>query len=307
MAKIIVTHRAPDFDAITSVWLIKRFLPGWENAKLAFVPAGQKLPGHYAHEGEAIETLEKDEVIHVDTGMGVLDHHQFQDETLCAASLTFEFVQKSNDNTLGSSTSKIEAIKKIIDQVIDEDHFQQVYHADSDSYVRELTIVGILDGRKLQTPAYDDQNTEFGMECLDALVITFQSRVEAELAMESGTEFTTKWGPAIAFETTNDSVMKLAQIKGYSVVVRHDPASKLLRIKALPRKRKDKNLENAPRKEVDIDLTPIYELLKAQDPYASWFLHASKRMLLNGSAKNPNTIPTKVPLVEVIELLKSAK
>ena len=41
--KIIVTHAAPDLDAVTSVWLIKRFLQGWNEAEVRFVPAGQRL------------------------------------------------------------------------------------------------------------------------------------------------------------------------------------------------------------------------------------------------------------------------
>ena len=40
--KIVVTHTAPDWDAIGSVWLIKRYLPGWQDAKVEFVPAGTR-------------------------------------------------------------------------------------------------------------------------------------------------------------------------------------------------------------------------------------------------------------------------
>ena len=41
--KIIVTHASPDWDAITSIWLLKRFLPGWNTAEIRFVPAGERL------------------------------------------------------------------------------------------------------------------------------------------------------------------------------------------------------------------------------------------------------------------------
>ena len=41
--KKIVTHFAPDLDAITSVWLVKRFMPGWKKAEVVFVPAGETL------------------------------------------------------------------------------------------------------------------------------------------------------------------------------------------------------------------------------------------------------------------------
>ncbi len=41
--KIIVTHMSPDWDAITSVWLLKKYLSGWQEADVRFVPAGQKF------------------------------------------------------------------------------------------------------------------------------------------------------------------------------------------------------------------------------------------------------------------------
>lgn len=306
--KIIVTHKSPDLDAITSVWLLKRFVPEWSSAKVDFVPAGQKLSGHYKKEGEAIEVIGNNEVIHVDTGLGALDHHQFQDETICAASIVLTYIRNLPNNTLNEQEYALAALEKIVDLVIDEDHFQQVFYADSASYLREFTLVGILDGLKLQKPAYDDKILEMGMQCLDALLLSFISRVEAEEEIKSnGKKFKTKWGDAIAFETVNDTVMKVAQINGYAVVVRQDPSNHLLRIKALPRMRKDKIYNGEGQKERDIDLTPVYDIVREQDPYASWFLHASKRMLLNGSSKNPNTVPTKFTIDEVIEILQSVK
>ncbi|HRN96607.1 MAG TPA: DHH family phosphoesterase [Candidatus Levybacteria bacterium] len=294
MSKIIVTHTSPDLDAVTSVWLLKRFLPEWANAKVAYVPAGQQLENN----------SEEHEILHVDTGMGELDHHQFQDETICAASIVRDYVLKQPDTTL-TEQSKITALDHIIDLVIDEDHFQQVFYPDSDSYIREFTLVGILDGMKLQPGIDDDHIIARGMEALDALLLSFESRVTAEEELKNGKTFSTKWGDAIACETVNDTVMKLAQIKGYSVVVRLDPSSHLLRIKAWPRMRSDKKHTSSIPKERDIDLTPVYTIVKEKDPYASWFLHASKRMLLNGSSKNPNSISTKLEIDEIIEILKS--
>lgn len=300
--KIIVTHKSPDLDAITSVWLLHRFLKGWEEAVVEYVPAGQKKEGSYEQAGEAIEILSGSEIIHVDTGMGALDHHQYQDETKCAASIVFEYIQKHPESLLRNEYTT-QSLTHLIDLVIDEDHFQQVFYPDSASYVREFTLVGILDGMKLQNRE-DSDILHRGEELLDALLLSFESRVQAEFELKSGIEFDTRWGKAIALETVNDTVMKLAQIKGYSVVVRKDPSSRLLRIKAWPRMRSDKHYEGV--QERDIDLTPVYEIVKEKDMYASWFLHASKRMLLNGSSKNPNSIPTKLTLTEVIEILQSA-
>src|SRR3989344_8330959 len=81
--KTIVTHMAPDVDAITSVWLLKRFLSGWNEAQVKFVPAGKTLDNQIADSDP--------EIWHVDTGMGILDHHQ-TDEDTCAAKRCLEYI-----------------------------------------------------------------------------------------------------------------------------------------------------------------------------------------------------------------------
>src|SRR5579871_6826080 len=90
--KIIVTHASPDLDAITSVWLLKKFLLGWEHASVQFVPAGERIARSSPDSSTVIEKVNTDEVIHVDTGLGALDHHQTSDESVCAASRTWDFV-----------------------------------------------------------------------------------------------------------------------------------------------------------------------------------------------------------------------
>ena len=94
--KIVVTHDSPDMDAITSVWLIRRFLPNWDQAMLKFVPAGERFKNikyQISNIKNPIEKMGEDEVIHVDTGMGPLDHHQTADEEISAASLTWDYVR----------------------------------------------------------------------------------------------------------------------------------------------------------------------------------------------------------------------
>ena len=71
--KIIVTHFSPDLDAITSIWLIKKFLPGWQDAEVQFAPAGKALDNRSPDENP--------DIIHVDTGLGKFDHHQSNEKT----------------------------------------------------------------------------------------------------------------------------------------------------------------------------------------------------------------------------------
>jgi len=105
----IVTHIGPDLDAITSIWLIKNFLPGWDEAGLAFVPAGKTLNN--------MDPDSNPEIIHCDTGFGKFDHHQ-TDEDTCASLLIYEYLANSRKKDL--------ALLRLVNVVNDIDHFREV-------------------------------------------------------------------------------------------------------------------------------------------------------------------------------------
>src|SRR5260221_5358889 len=296
--KIVVTHASPDWDAISSVWLIKKFLKNWENAKVVFVPAGDRVKGSKAHETQkVIEKIGEDEVIHVDTGMGPLDHHQTDDMSVCGASRTWDYVKsehEGNDRWL----LKADAIERIVNIIVAIDHFQEVYWCDASADYQEFSLLGILEGLKYQKPGEDEYYMLFGMECLDALGSDFENRAWAEKEIkEKGKEFTTQWGKGLGVETMNDTILKLAQKMGYSVVIRTDLRSGFVRIKTLP-------IHAGSREEKSPNFTLLYEKLSKMDPDATWYLHVSKKMLLNGTSKNPNMIPTKLSLDDIIKVVK---
>ncbi|MEK7559319.1 MAG: hypothetical protein AAB521_03365 [Patescibacteria group bacterium] len=307
--KTIVTHASPDLDAISSVWVLKRFLQGWEDAQVKYVPAGETINGktpqnaiekiHSAASASSLQAgsgqVGEDEVIHVDTGLGPLDHHQTQSDQVCAASVTWEFVKKSHtEHNENLREEKIEAVDRMMRVVVDIDHFKEVFWKDPSADHYEFNLVGILDGLKVMKPDQDDYYTEFVMEALDGILHEFENRIWAEHEIkENGKLFETRFGRGIGFETINDTVIKLAQKMGYVLVVRKDPRKGYVRIKTLPKSDK-----------VDADLTLAYEQLKKMDPEATWFLHVGRKMLLNGTAKNPKMKPTKLPLADIIKVLE---
>lgn len=298
--KYIVTHTSPDMDAITSVWLIKKFLGGWDEAEIKFVPAGERigpLPKGQSFD-YVIEQQGKDEYIQADTGMGPLDHHQTSNQDTCAASLTFDFVKKNLvENKPSINKEKLEALERIIKFVVEEDHFRTIFRPNAMADYHDFSIVNILDGLKLQKPNQDEYYVEFICKCLDALLHDFENKIWAEREIDkNGIEFSTKWGKGLGIESINDSVVKLAQTMGYVVVVRRDPRKGYVRIKARPDE--DENKKGA-------NLTLACEKLSKMDPAATWFLHVSKKMLLNGSPKNPKMKPTKLSLNDIIEVLKT--
>lgn len=282
--KTIVTHLAPDVDAVTSVWLLKRFLPGWIEAEVAFVPAGKTLDN---------EPPDSDpDIMHVDTGMGKLDHHQ-TDEDTCAAKRTMEYISLKAQNKSGKNHNKFpdEALIRLIDVVNDIDHFREAYFPNPAADYYDFGLVSMMDGWKLIYPDENQRMIDLGLIALDGVYKTFQNKVWAEHEIKNeGVEFVTKWGKGIGVETVNDEVVRIAQRQGYVVAVRKDPHKDYVRIKALPESRSD--------------LTSCYNILRKKDKEATWFLHASRKMLLNGSVKNPESKPTKLTLREIIEVLK---
>lgn len=302
--KIIVTHTAPDWDAITSVWLLKRYFGGWEDASVQFVPAGTNLEGTKPKILETpIEHVGNDEIIHVDTGLGPLDHHQTHEQTVSAASRTMQYVLSTMpEDGHAMHEEKLEALKRLVALVVATDHFKEVFWADAAADYHEFSLLGLLEGLKMFKPDQDTYYVDFGMECLDAMLHTFENRIWAEKEIAKGKKFQTQWGEGIAFETLNDTVLKLAQKMGYPLVVRKDPRKGYVRIKARPKK---ENSTATQREDGNIDLTPVYEALKKKDPMATWFLHVSKKMLLNGTPKNPKMVPTSLSLDAIIEVLEN--
>ncbi len=298
--KIIVTHTSPDWDAIGSVWLIKTFLAGWQEAKVEFVPAGSRSPRLKELEKvpeEVIVNVGEDEIIHVDTGLMALDHHQTADQKVCAATRTWDYIQLQFDKANSEmKREQKEAISRVVAIILADDHFKEVFWADPTADYHEFSLIGVLEGLKLAKPNQDDFYLSFGMECLNALVHTFESRIWAEKEIaDNGVIFPIKAGKAIGFETLNDNVIKLAQKMGYLLVVRKDPRKGYVRIKVRP----------ASNKVDDLDLTAAYEKLHKIDPKATWFLHVSKKMLLNGTSKNPDMVASQLTLEQIIDVLKN--
>ncbi len=282
--KTIVTHISPDVDAVSSVWLLKRFLPGWGNAQVAFAPAGKTLNN---------EIVDSDpNILHVDTGMGMLDHHQ-TDEDTCAAKRTMEYITSQNKNLkFKIKNFPDEALERLVDVVNNIDHFREVYYPDPTADFYDLGLVGILDGLKLIYSKDDQKIVDFSLPALDGIYKTFQNKIWAEQEIkEKGMEFKTKWGKGLAIETINDESVRLAQKQGYILAVRKDPKKGFVRIKALP--------------ESGVDFTSCYNIYKEKDKEATWYLHSGKKMILNGSVKNPDSRPTSLTLKEIIEVLAS--
>lgn len=268
--KTIVTHIGPDLDAITSVWLVKTFFSGWEEAEVTFVPAGTTL--------NKMDPDSDPDILHVDTGFGRFDHHQTDADT-CASKLVYEEIVRRNGPD--------PVLERMVAVVNDVDHFREVFYPNASADYWEFWLVGLIDGWRLLHADNPLRIMELGYASLEGIYKVMLNKMWAEKELEHAKEFQTRWGKGAAFETVNDEVIHQAQKRGFAVVIRKDPKKGYVRIKTLPKE--------------EIDLTPVYEKLKKEDAQATWFLHASRHMLLNGSAKNPDMKPSTLSIDQLID------
>lgn len=279
MAKTIVVHLSPDFDAIPAIWLLKKFHPEFANARIAFVPVGDTT-----YDGQPVDS--NPDIVHVDTAMGKFDHHQTNAFT-CAAKLLYEWLMSEG------YVKDDEALKRLVEIITQIDHGWDINRwseRTDDRY--EFLLHNVLVGWKLLYPKQDEKYVEWTMHALDSIYRLFQLKVDAEKEMEEGMKFKTRWGQGVAVYTANDMVMDLAIKNDFAIVVRKDPGKGYVRVTGSTCHK--------------VDLTKAYDMFKQKDPEASWFLHASKVLLRNGSTRNPTMKPTKLGIEEIVEVLEKA-
>lgn len=279
MSKLIVTHSSPDFDGIPAIWLLRKFHPDYKDARVAFTPAGTTY--------ENLPVDSNADVVHVDTGLGRFDHHQSNDFT-CGAQLVYEALVKE-----GYVKEDDEALARMVKIFTEIDHAHDTYKWPEPASDRwEFSLHNVLVGMKMTNPKQDVKMVEWLMPCLDAVYMVMQGKVKAEKEVEGGKKFKTRWGEGVAIYTPNDSVLDAAIKGGYALVVRKDPGRGYVRVTG-------SNAHN-------VDLTQAYEACKKADPEATWFLHASKKLLRNGSTRNPTMKSTTLELEEIIKILENA-
>lgn len=278
MAKIVVTHYSPDFDGIPAIWALRKFHPDFTDAQVKFVPAGETLEGKPAGYDP--------NVIHIDTGGGPFDHHDNNKYT-CGAKLVWDWIKKERG-------IKDQAVDRLMALVVAFDHAKDLGWKDAKDDKYELLLPSLISGWKIKYPGQYDKIVDLGLSAMDAAYEVMKSKILAEDEIKKkGIKFMTKWGRGIALETRNEAVLTVGEKIGYCLVVKKDP--------------KRKNIRIYGRADHGVNLTPVYKKVIKLEPKTRWFLHASKCLLLNGSAKNPKMKPTSFSINDMIEILNSVR
>ncbi len=283
--KLIVTHHAPDLDAIGASWLLKSFdTQHYGDAKFAFVNPGEKITQSEIDELQ----ISSDHVVHVDTGLGKFDHHQPErgHDHSSAASLVYEYICQ-----IHPELKKDQALKLLVDFITEIDHFEEIYWPEADHPRYNFMLHQILRGLELIELHDDDSQLHFGFTCLDGVFATLKQHIRAKEILETKAKyFQIKLGKCMAVETRNDDTLKLAQQYGAIIAIRKDTSQGHIRIKARP--------------DAKIDLKALADEIALIDSTGTWYYHPGGKMLINGSRKHRNQRPSPLSLEQIIKLTK---
>lgn len=277
---MIITHMNPDLDALSSVWLIRRYYPGFQgdDVTYAFVPAGQ------TYESRPVDS--DPTVVHVDTGLGIFDHHHIP-EKICAFHQIYAYGVKKDLFPIYD----IDPLRRMAAVITEYDNFQEVYYPEIGADY-QLFQLDCLIGGLVHAGLTDEQKVALTLPLFDGLLQTMKNKIKAEKNIQEGYVFQTKaFGRSIIMENTNNDSMKYAQKCGYHLVARKDPKLGGIRIVCLP--------DDA------YDLTPIHAEIQKRDTIGTWFFHQSKHMLLNGSIVNPTMKPSPLTTSDLVAILKN--
>jgi hypothetical protein len=190
--KTIITHKSPDIDSCTAIWILKKFIYPNHHFHYVFVDVGEK-----------IENIPN--AIHVDTGGIDYDHHD-TDEMVSSASLVY------SKNRLQDK-----ALHKIIKYVINVDHGKTIKQK-----IHFMNLATALDGLIGQN-SLKTLNATFVI--LEGIYTSIENELNAVTEFETGITFNSKYGRGIGFHFDNPQLRKLVYQKGYDIYLSKDQNS----------------------------------------------------------------------------------
>jgi hypothetical protein len=230
------------------MWIAHRWGP-YAGAPLAFCPAGQTLNG--------MPPDADPEILHVDTGLGRLDHHQpdVASRTICAAKLCAQAFNPG-DAALRRMTEYVTLVDNAIEPPGDR--------------VAPFGVTQLISGLNAAHPDDSEAVVRTLFPLFEAWHRAADEVVRAEQALARAEWFDTSWGPGAAVDDEDAPAQALAYAAGAVVYVYRSVSGR-------------RGYSAAA--ESSVDLSNVADAVLAADGVGSWYLHPSKKLLLNGSKK----------------------
>ncbi len=302
---IILTHTAPDIDALCATWLLKNFgndekYPGIEKAALVTLGSNEEIENFIRKHEESDPDIV---VIPVDIGGGKYDHHPhsaFPDD--CAATLIAKDLGIEDDP----------ALEDLLRYVLNTDTKPGDHPMALGNLVKRLNDAG-------NYPGSVQSWTEQAIDSIYTIQKRFWDAVKNEFEKTSRIE-EINFGPhkvkLVVSQSDNDQIAKIARAKkvgvNAAVIIQKNSnghiqvyinqrfgiisreIARLLRLEEL--KTKDFQIQDWKYLEKPGTLPEIPE----------WFYDENSENIYNGSKTHPHIPITKVSLEKIVELVKFA-
>ncbi|MBI4280721.1 hypothetical protein HY628_00820 [Candidatus Uhrbacteria bacterium] len=270
MPKTLVTHVNPHLDDIAGIWLFRKFAPGWQGARLKFIPttaAGAKW-GKRKVDADP-------EIAHIGVGRGKYDEHK-GNLNESAATLVFKDLQKRKLLPKGV----LPALRAALQYVLEGD--LGLRGSDPDAIFEIAIIVRYIPD--------SEERVKIGCVLLEALLTAMEDRLKLDHDWQWKEIFETPWGRGVGIVSGSRAADRAYQ-EGFVVIIQIDPEKKYRSIRGQATS--------------NVDLAEAYGKVRKLEPKADWYLHHSKRMLICGSDAAPKSQRSKLTLKELIALIKN--
>jgi len=281
----IVTHVSPDFDAIGSVWLLKRH-GGMADAAVLFVNTGNP----------DLDVLASADAV-VDTGRVFspatlrFDHHQLAG---AAANETCATLQVAQHLVLARPDVDFNPIWPLIDLIYAGDTGKPAANES-----RKIGMHALLSAKKASRALYDHGLLAYGFELLDALASGLVAQDAARRSLEAHTVYTSDDGLVVALENAPQGATFAAHEAGARLV---------LFSSVLPGPSYARGIMRGG-EGIDVDAGALVAAIDdpALDPELStWYRHAAGFFAGKGTAKAPCADPMSVSIVDIARAIDAA-
>ncbi|MCX6780549.1 MAG: hypothetical protein NT003_00290 [Candidatus Magasanikbacteria bacterium] len=264
----IITHRKPHLDEIACIWLVKRFLPGWEDCSVGYIPTNPK--------GGAVKNPDQDvDVMYIGVGRGKFDEHK-GNLADSATTLIYKFISREKKVKFLSAAHG--AIEELVNFINDDDHGLHITLPHSEF------MFSSANSFMAQAGYSSPKILEAGLAYLDGVYVCLLEKHLLERDWKKAKFIKTKWGSAVALQTSVSpkTVLRRSVQEGILIAIVVNPKNNFRSIRAVP--------------ESSADFTEAFEQVRTREPQAEWYLHHSKKMLICGSDVASNVSLSKLPL-----------
>ncbi|MBI3485504.1 hypothetical protein HY025_01015 [Candidatus Daviesbacteria bacterium] len=269
--KTLVTHINPHLDDIVGIWLVKKFMPDFEDSKIEFISAEQGKSG----------LSDSDDKLFIGVGMGKFDEHKGDlDES--AGSLVWKYLKQN------SFAPSDEISQKALAELSEWNRLIDTGKAPITEF-SEFSVQSFIRSQDSQDVS-SLKSTELGLEILDRIFAILKAQQQALKDWEKRQEFETKFGKTIAVKSSAVDRAFCKREGSANLYLIFDPKNTSVQFFT---------------PSFDRDLEPIYIKVKSLDKEANWFLHQSHHMVICGSSSAPESKKTKLSFEQLIEIAKT--